>query len=91
MHCVKISSSVRAVTCADETIVLDADRGVFYRFNATATALWIALETVHDPDIAIAVAADTVCRRYNANSDQVQQDLAALLVALQRNGLIKDN
>lgn len=91
MDRVKISPSARAVSCTDETIILDADRGVFCRLNATATALWVALEAVHDPDVAVAVAADAVCQRYSADSDQVQQDLAALLAALQRNGLIKED
>lgn len=70
---------------ADATVLLDADRGLYYTLNEVGARIW-ELITAGEPVIEILRCLGD---EYEAPAESLQDDLGGLLTQLLRDGLIE--
>ncbi len=80
----EIAEGVIGEVLDSETVLLDLERGLYFRLNRTGTRLWQSLEA----DGRLGVAAQALLADFDVEEGQVQREVAALASELQKLGLI---
>ncbi|MGB7206288.1 MAG: PqqD family protein [Anderseniella sp.] len=68
----------------DDTVLLDAERGVYFGLEGPARAIWDLLE--HETTLATIVNALT--SQYNIDAEQCETDTQSFIEQLLENGLV---
>lgn len=76
---------VVAAPVGDEIVLLHAETGVYYSLNAVAARLWVLWQG----GASVASACASVAEECGVSSSQVEADAAALIEALDAQGLIR--
>lgn len=67
-----------------ETVLLDLERGLYFRLNRTGTELWRSLEA----DGRLGVAEKALLAQFDVEPAELRRDIISLATELQANGLI---
>lgn len=80
----EIADGVIGEVLDSETVLLDLERGLYFRLNRTGTRLWESLES----DGRMGVAEQALLEEFDVERDELRRDLVALTSELQDRGLI---
>ena len=69
---------------ADEAVILNMDKGVYYGLNAVGARVW---ELIQTPQTLSALCA-AVTDEYAVDPEQCRQDIQTLLAEMQAQGLV---
>jgi hypothetical protein len=82
---IALAPSALAARVLDDTVLLDADRGAYYRLNAVGGRVW---ELLADGPCSLAALVERVVAEYEVGPERAQADVAALLGRLADHGLV---
>jgi hypothetical protein len=80
----EIADGVIGEVLDTETVLLDLERGLYFRLNRTGTRLWESLEA----DGRLGVAEQALLEEFDVGQDELRRDMVALTSELQARGLI---
>lgn len=81
----RIAEAVRSRRIADETVLVDLERGVYYALDEVGTEIWDGLSEGDDTPEALKLR---ILRRFEVDAERAATDLDRLLGELERTGLI---
>ncbi|MDQ6914186.1 MAG: PqqD family protein [Actinomycetota bacterium] len=73
---IALSSSSLSAPMLDETVILDADRGAYYRLNSVASRVWDLLAS---GPRSVEAVVETVVAEYEVDPARAEADVVALL------------
>jgi hypothetical protein len=82
---IALAPSALAAPVLDETVVLDADRGAYYRLNAVGGRVW---ELLSDRPRSVAELVERVVAEYEVDPARAEADVVALVERLADHGLV---
>jgi Coenzyme PQQ synthesis protein D (PqqD) len=82
---IAVAPSALAARVLDETVVLDADRGSYYRLNAVGGRVW---DLLADHPRSLAGLVEQVVAEYEVDAERARADIVALLGRLADHGLV---
>jgi hypothetical protein len=81
----KIHDSIAETEFEDKIVVLHIENGEYYNFNATASALWRALDKPH----TFASLISLIYNKYECDLNTCRQDIQSCLRVMQHKNLIE--
>jgi hypothetical protein len=82
---IALAPSALAAPVLDETVVLDADRGAYYRLNAVGGRVW---ELLADRPRSVADLVERAVAEYEVDPARAEADVVALVDRLADHGLV---
>ncbi len=81
----RIPSSVLVQEVADETVLLDLDRGVYFGLDEIGTRMLQLYRQCNDVDTVV----ERMAAEFDATPSRIRTDFLALMAQLERDGLIE--
>lgn len=78
-------TGLAAATLGDESVILQAERGLYFGTNALGTRIFELFETPQTP----AEVAETLEPEYDVEPEQLRADVEAFVQELIQNGLLR--
>ena len=83
----EISPNLVASAASTETVILDYEAGKYFSLDEVGSFIWEKLKK--DGPISLEQLCTEVTREYAVAEEECRKDLSALLLDLEKNGLIK--